>query len=158
MKNFFLILLLFILISGNSNADIFLDADKSVEIHQNEGKIIAAGNAKIRKEDQSITADKITSFYEKDKSGKISVDKIIAEGNVLVVSSKASVTADKGEYIPKEDIVKLYNNVTISQDGNIIKGDYAETNLKTGVSKLVSNKSGGRVSGVFKEKQTSKED
>lgn len=142
-----------LLLSTHAQAEITFDADNRIEIHQNENIVIAYGNAKVQKDGKAIIADKITSFYAKDANNKIAVDKIIAEGNVKITTQEATVTADKGEYILKEDIVKLYNNVTISQDGNNVKGDYAETNLKTGISKLISNKSGGRVSGVFKEKK-----
>lgn len=142
-----------ILYSTISSAEVTMDADERVEIYQNDGKIIAIGNAIVKKDDKAIKADKIIGFYKKDSNNKIAIDKIIAEGKVIITTQDAVVAADKGEYILKEDIVKLFNNVTISQNGNIIKGDYAETNLKTGISKLMSQKSGGRVSGVFKEKK-----
>lgn len=84
-----------------------------------------------------------------------------AVGNVKIDAKDGTVTADKGEYFLKQEIVKLYNNVTIAKDGNYVKGDKAETNLKTGISRLIadkptsdgSSKKGGRVTGVFKEKK-----
>lgn len=73
--------------------------------------------------------------------------------NVKIVTKDAEVTADRGVYLPKDNLVNLYDRVVIKQDGNFIRGDYAVTDLSTGVSRLLTRKgSGKRVSGVFREK------
>lgn len=75
--------------------------------------------------------------------------------NVKIVTKDAEVTADRGVYLPKDNLVNLYDRVVIKQDGNFIRGDYAVTDLSTGVSRLLTRKgSGKRVSGVFREKET----
>lgn len=154
MKKVVYIIFTFLAVSYTNTAfaEIYIDADEQIEFYQNDGKVIAIGNAKIRKDDQTIEADKITGFYEDKNNNKLNIDKIIAEGNVKINTKDIIATANRSEYLPKEDIVKLFDKVTISQNGNTITGDYAETNIKTGISKLVSKKTGGRVSGVFKEK------
>lgn len=77
--------------------------------------------------------------------------------NVKIVTKDAEVTADRGVYLPKDNLVNLYDRVVIKQDGNFIRGDYAVTDLSTGVSRLLTRKgSGKRVSGVFREKTKTK--
>lgn len=78
--------------------------------------------------------------------------------NVKIVTKDAEVTADRGVYLPKDNLVNLYDRVVIKQDGNFIRGDYAVTDLSTGVSRLLTRKgSGKRVSGVFAKRQRRKE-
>ena len=47
----------------------------------------------------------------------------------------------------------IRDSIVIEQNGNILKGDLAETDLNTGISKLLSSAKQRRVKGVFKEKQ-----
>ena len=94
-------------------------------------------------------------FFTKEsgKSSSLTLDKVNFSGNVKIVTKDATVTADRGTYFPQSGIVKLFDNVTINQSGNILHGDKAETNLNTGISKLLAGSKKGRVKGVFKEKK-----
>ncbi len=56
-----------------------------------------------------------------------------------------------GIYYPDKGKVYLYENVVINQNGNILKGDKAETDLNTGISKVLSGQS--RVSGIWYEEE-----
>ena len=97
----------------------------------------------------------MTAHFVKDKAEKLAVGKVDIAGNVKIVTKDGEITADSGTYFADDRLVKLFNNITINQKGNILKGDLAETNLNTGISKILSNKK-GRVSGVFKETKKEK--
>lgn len=100
-----------------------------------------------------VFSDRMISFFEKNAQGSLEMNRIEIYDHVKIVTKDAEVTADRGIYLPKEAQVKLYDHVVIAQDGNFIRGDYAVTDLNTGVSRLITKKgSGKRVSGVFKEK------
>ena len=100
-----------------------------------------------------VYADRMISFFEKNAQGALEMKRVEIYDNVKIVTKDAEVTADRGVYLPKDNLVNLYDRVVIKQDGNFIRGDYAVTDLSTGVSRLLTRKgSGKRVSGVFREK------
>lgn len=100
-----------------------------------------------------VFSDRMISFFEKNAQGALEMKRVEIYDNVKIVTKDAEVTADRGVYLPKENLVNLYDRVVIKQNGNFIRGDYAVTDLSTGVSRLLTRKgSGKRVSGVFHEK------
>ena len=125
----------------------------SITYYPHQQKAVAIGNVTILHQGNKVFADKLISYFKKGKSNTDEIDKIEIFGNVKITANEADVKADKGTYVPQTGIIKLYENVVINQKGNLLKGDLAESNLNTGVSKLLSNpSSGGRVFGVFKPK------
>ena len=128
-------------------------AADSITYYPSEQKAVAVGNVTIFHQGNKVFADNLVSYFKKGKNNAEELDKIEVFGNVKVAAKEADVKADKGTYTPQTGIIKLYENVVINQKGNFLKGDLAESDLNTGVSKLLSNpSSGGRVSGVFKLK------
>ncbi len=135
-----------------------ISAVQSITYYPSAQKAIALGDVEaIDKDNNKLYADIMTAYFEKDEKGQLQMQRVEADGNVKIVTKDATVTALKGIYKPQEAVIKLLDNVVISQDGNILKGDEAETNLNTGISRLLSQKKNGRVSGVFKEKSKEKE-
>lgn len=133
-----------------------ITAKESITYYPSQEKAVALGD--VYAEDQNknkIYADKMVAFFKKaGPDNKMEMEKVEIYGHVKIISKDADVIADKGLYLPKTAIVKLYDNVLINQQGNKIRGDFAETNLNTGISRLIAGKtSQGRVSGVFKEKK-----
>ena len=123
-------------------------------------KAIALGDVIATSQDNKIFADKMVALFEKNsKTQNLEINRLDIFDNVRIKTPQADVTADKGTYFPKTGIVELYDNVLINQNGNILKGDKAQTNLNTGVSKITAGKQ-NRVTGVFKEtkKETNKYD
>lgn len=133
-----------------------ITAKESITYYPSQDKAIALGD--VYAEDlnkNKIYGDKMIAFFKKTgPNNKLDMDKVEIYGHVKIISKDADVIADKGLYLPQTGIVKLFDNVLINQQGNKIRGDFAETNLNTGISKLIAGKtSQGRVSGVFKEKK-----
>ncbi len=121
-------------------------------------KAVAVGEVIISDNENKIYSEKLVSYFKKTAAGSLDIDRVEITNNVKITTKDTTVTAIRGEYLPQTGLVKLFDNVVIRQGQNILTGDRAESNLKTGVSRLISNKtSKGRVSGVFKEKEKTDE-
>lgn len=114
---------------------------------------IATGNVIATSKDNTVYSDKMISHFTKDTEGNLNMDKVEIYDHVKIITPQATATSDRGTYFPQKGMVTLFDNVIINQDGNILKGDYAETNLNTGISRMLSKNTHTRVSGVFKEKE-----
>ncbi len=135
-----------------------ITAKDNITYYPSQQKAIATGNVfATDKKNNKIYSDRMIAFFKKNaKSGALEMDKVEIYDHVKIVTDNANVTADKGLYLPQTGMVKLYDHVMIDQQGNKLQGDFAETNLNTGKSRIIAGKtSQGRVSGVFKEKKKS---
>ncbi len=134
-----------------------LTATQSITYDAKALKSTALGEVIARNPDYTIYSNKMVSYFDEDKKGQKTLNHvdIFGEKNpIKIVNKQAVVTGARGTYFPSENKLKIYDNVVITQDENILKGDYAETDLKTGISRLLSTQQkGGRVSGVFHSKK-----
>lgn len=135
-----------------------ITAKDSITYYPSVQKAIALGDVEATdKDNNKIFSQKMIAFFKKDEKGQMIMDKVEIYDNVKIVTKDATVIADKGLYLPKTAIIKLFDNVLIDQQGNKLKGDFAETNLNTGKSRILAGQtSKGRVSGIFKEKKKDK--
>ncbi len=135
-----------------------ITAENNISYYPNQQKAIALGNVQATDQEKNkIFSQKMIAFFKKDAGGQMVMDKVEIYDNVKIVTKDAVVTADKGLYLPKTAVVKLFDNVLIDQQGNKLKGDFAETNLNTGKSRIIAGQtSQGRVSGIFREKKKDK--
>lgn len=135
-----------------------ITAEESITYYPQAKKAIAIGNVHaVDKENNQIYSQKMIAFFIKDNQNKMVMDKVEIYNKVKIITKDATVWADKGLYLPKMGVIKLFDNVLIDQQGNKLKGDFAETNLNTGKSRIIAGKtSKGRVSGIFKEKKKDK--
>lgn len=145
------------LLKGNpakiKNESATITAEDGIKYTPSKNIAVAVGKVVAKEGENTIYSDHLTAYFSTDEKGKIDIDYIEIFSNLKIVSPNAIVTAEKGHYYPRKDKIELFNNVVIKQEENHLKGDYAETNLKTGVSKLISNKEKtGRVSGTFTPK------
>lgn len=133
-----------------------ITAKDSITYYPKQQKAIALGNvAAVDKDKNTLYADRMVAYFEKsgEKSQNMTLSKVDVFDNVKIVTKDAVVTADKGTYLPQNGLIKLFDNITINQQGNILRGDKAETDLNSGISKLISASPKKRVHGVFKEKK-----
>ncbi len=132
-----------------------ITAKENITYYPSVQKAVALGDVEATdKDNNKIFSQKMIAFFKKDEKGETVMDKVEIYDNVKIVTKDATVTADKGLYLPKIAVIKLFDNVLIDQQGNKLKGDFAETNLNTGKSRIIAGQtSKGRVSGIFKEKK-----
>ncbi len=136
-------------------ADADITAKGSITYYQSRRQAVARdGVIATDTKGNRVFADLMTAYFTDDGTGKLVLDKIDIEQNVKIISEDTTVTALRGTYLPRSGVVNLFEDVVINQNGNILKGARAESNLNTGISKMISGgTSHGRVSGVFKEKK-----
>ena len=135
--------------------EALITAKGPISYDENKLKAVAKNNVEVTEaKGTKIFADLMTAYFKKDSTDRLQLDHIDVAKNVKITSKGATVTAQRGKYTAATGIVDLFDDVIITQDGNVLKGSHAETNTKTGISKLLSgdDKTSGRVSGVFKEK------
>lgn len=136
------------------NADFNITSEGPIIYYQSQQKAVAQKNVKaIDNKGNHVYADLMTAWFVKDENNKLILDKIDIEQNVKITSKDATVTALKGTYHARLGKIFLYDDIVINQQGNILKGSKAETDLNTSISKILSGEKSGRVSGVFKEKK-----
>lgn len=133
--------------------DADIQAQGPITYYQNEQKAMASENVLATDaKGNTLQADAMTAYFTRDNTGKMIVDKIEIANNVTIKAQDTVITADRGTYYTSQGKIKLFDNIVINQNGNILKGAQAETDLNTNISKIVSDGAKGRVSGVFKEK------
>lgn len=126
-----------------------MHADKVIVFFKNEAvsKVEAYNNVKIVDGDNVMYADKVFAYLKSDGSQQI--EKIEAYNNVKVKTPDGEAKGDYGLYQPYKHEVELRRNVVIAQNGSVIYGDRAVTDLKTSVSRILSDAHKKRVSGVI---------
>ncbi|TAL34787.1 MAG: hypothetical protein EPN97_07960 [Alphaproteobacteria bacterium] len=129
-----------------------LTAKDSVEFFAQENRLTATGDAVAVKSPDTLKADVMNAYFQKDAQGKLAMHKVTASGHVVIQTAKETVYGDKGTYdIPAQKAV-LTGKVKIYQDRNWLEGTRAEVDMKTGISQLFAEGSPateGRVKGVF---------
>jgi lipopolysaccharide export system protein LptA len=81
-------------------------------------------------------------------SGSQRLERIEAFGDVHVSTEAEIAIGDRGVYNADTGIAVLAGNVKITRGQNLLKGDYAEVNTNTGISRLLSSDA-RQVRGLF---------
>ncbi|MBN9081227.1 MAG: hypothetical protein BGP04_23375 [Rhizobiales bacterium 62-17] len=152
-----------VLPGGNSKSPVNVDAAK-LEYFDKEQKAVYSGGVVARQGEATMRASTLTVIFERDPaSGEGStassgggagagatgnqVKRIEATGPVTVVEKERVGTGDRGIYERAENKVYLIGNPTLSECGNVVKGDkdsrliYDLTNNRAQIT--------GRVSSTF---------
>ena len=105
--------------------DLNIYADKQVEIHQNEQKLVALGNAKATQDGRTVIADKLTAYYQKTPAGKTTFSKLQANGNVKADIQNSKAFGEEMIYDLSKDEVTLTGKPgkVINPNGDIITAE-----------------------------------
>jgi lipopolysaccharide export system protein LptA len=157
---------------ANSKEPISIDADK-LDYFDKEQKAIYTGNVVAIQGDSKLTCTVLTIFLAKAEpqasdaagnaaaatpaaatgvgvgSGGSQVKHMDAAGPVTVISKTQVATGDRGSYDKDQNKVWLFGNVTLSDSGNVTKGDKLTYDLTTGEAVVEVDKSSERVHGQF---------
>jgi lipopolysaccharide export system protein LptA len=142
-----------VLPGGNSKAPVNIDASK-LEYFDKEQKAIYSGGVVARQGDATMRATTLTIFFDKDSTpaegtatGANQLKRIEAAGPVTIVEKQRVGTGDRGIYERAENKVYLIGNPTLSECGNVVKGD-KDSRL---IYDLANNRAqvSGRVSSTF---------
>ncbi|MBY0500818.1 MAG: hypothetical protein K2P93_02305 [Alphaproteobacteria bacterium] len=124
-----------------------LTARDSIEYWHTKNQGIARGNAvaQFPEKEELVQADTLVAYFlpssEKPEEGKKKqeIDRVEAEGNMLASGPKGIVTGERGVYFGKTNMVEVFNNVKVTQGGNVIEGGYARANLETNVAEMYTH-------------------
>lgn len=135
-----------------------ITAEEHITYYPSQQKAVAEGNVFATNGESKIYSDSMIAYFEKDAAGKTAIKQVKVFGNVKILTKDGTVWADRGTYLPKQGLIKLYDNITLDQNGNKLHGDLAETDLNTGISKMLTAPgTKKRVTGVFIEKSKEKD-
>ena len=114
----------------------------------NEKQVIAIGAASYQDDNgRVVEGERVVAFLDEEGA----IESIDAEGNAKVVTPKGIVaTADRLDYGSATDSADLFGNVEIIDRDNILRGARAEVEFDKEISRLLSDNTGKRVTGVLK--------
>ena len=146
-----------------SHSPILINSDE-LEVVQEEHKAIFTGNVVAVQDDTHLKSEKMTVYYKGDSerpSGKTpdkpkqksasptapeknSIEKIVVEKNVFMTTPDETASGDHGIYDVEHHKIYLNDNVVLTKDKNVIKGDRLAHDLETGVSTMNANETNGK--------------
>ena len=153
---------------GNSKDPISIDADKLV-YYDKDQKAVYSGNVIAIQGDSKLTCSVLVIFLNRAASqtadagapsrdgplasgsgpGGSQLKRMEATGPVTLVSKTQVATGERAVYDKAEDKVWLIGNVTLSDGGNVTKGDKLTYDLSTGQAVVEVGQSSQRVHGQF---------
>lgn len=110
-------------------------------------RVVGLGDAIYRGDDgRRVEGDRVVAFLNADGA----VDTIDSYGNAKVVTPKGIIaTADTLNYVAETDRAELFGDVEVIDQDNIMRGARAEVEFDKEISRLLSDGSGKRVTGVL---------
>ena len=134
IKDYFLINGRNIILTSGKNT---LKSNKKIEYWRSKNIAIATGQAKAKKDNEFVVlADKLV-WYLQEKNQKTTVKKLLGFKNVSIKTNNEVAFSDKAIYNNETEICKLYGNVKLQRGESFLIGEYAEVDLRSGISKLL---------------------
>ncbi len=134
LKDYFLIKGKNIILTSESN---ILKSKEKLEYWRSKNIAIASGKAEaIKNKEFSVLADKLV-WYLQETEKKTTVKKILGFKNVSIKTNNEVAFSDKAIYNNETEICKLFGNVKLQRGESFLLGEYAEVDLKKGISKLL---------------------
>jgi len=126
-----------------SSKEDFVTARDSLEYWNQQGAVVARGNAVAGQADREIHADLLTGYFRIEPNGAKKMYQVEATGNVRLISQGSVARARKLVYNLDTDVAVLEGDVKITRGKNQLNGQRAVYNLKTGQAKITGG--GGKV-------------
>ena len=133
-----------------------LNASEKIEYWRAKNVAVAIGKATATKTGEFVIKSEKLVWHVQKNGETLDVVKILGFKNVSIKTQNEVAFSDKALYNKNKEICKLFGNVKLQKGDSILIGDYAEVNMKTGISKLLpspaSKKSGGdKVKAIIKK-------
>lgn len=116
----------------DSDAPIDIDAER-IEVRDKDRLVLFEGGVKVRQEGLSLDAQRIRMRYTRTGSANPTVLRIDAEGGVQLRSRSETANAQWGIYDVEAEQITLGGLVTLARNGEFVRGNRLELNLKSGV-------------------------
>jgi len=134
-------------------------ANESLEYWANKNMAIARGDALAIRDDRRLRGDVLVAYFTvPDAQGKRKLRRLEAYQNVHVSTPSEIVRGDRGIYNVESGIATIIGSVKITRGDDQMNGDYAEVDMKSGVSRMLRSPegSGGRVKVLLKPSKSEK--
>lgn len=138
-----------------TNADGTVTAKKALQYWANERVAVADGDAFAEdREKRRVYADKLVAFFREDAGaakpvnaaaarGRGDITYIQGFGNVRVETPGETVRGQRGTYNVDTGVVTLDGGVRMTQNNNVLAGEYAVVNLRGGRTQVFSTRQAG---------------
>ena len=134
LKDYFLINGKNIILTSEKN---ILKSNKKLEYWRSKNIAIATGKAEAKKDNEFVVlADKLV-WYLQERNQKTTVKKLLGFNNVSIKTNNEVAFSDKAIYNNDTEICKLFGNVKLQRGESFLIGEYAEVDLRSGISKLL---------------------
>ena len=134
LRDYFLINCKNIILTSEKNT---LKSNKKLEYWRSKNIAIATGSAEAKKDNEFVVlADKLV-WYLQERNQKTTVKKLLGFNNVSIKTNNEVAFSDKAIYNNETEICKLYGNVKLQKGESFLIGEYAEVDLRSGISKLL---------------------
>jgi lipopolysaccharide export system protein LptA len=120
-----------------------LTAKDRLEYSDRTREASAHGEVTVVREGQRLEAEHMVATLAPGSAGELALSKVEATGNVRIATPREFVRADRGTYDVEKQFAVLTGGVKVTQDQNQLNGEYAEVDLKSGVSRLLGAPPGG---------------
>jgi lipopolysaccharide export system protein LptA len=115
-----------------------ITAHQSLEYWEEKRMAVARGEAVAVRADKRLRADVLVAHFREGEGGELEMYRLEAFRDVHISTPTEILRADYGNYDIESSIVTLTGSVKITRCNTQLNGEYAEMNLNTGVSKLLS--------------------
>ena len=146
----------------NTDKPIEITAD-ALDVFQEEHRAVFSGHVVAIQGDVRLKSDKMNVFYKqqdeaapkaKNTAGEQeAIDKIEVSGNVFLSTPQETASGEIGVYDVAGKQIHLNNQVVLTREKNVLKGDHLTYNIATGKSVITGGKQdenkGRRVRALF---------
>lgn len=115
------------LFSPTGGIPIDITSDDGIEIDRVNKVITAVGNAKVIRQDVTLTADELMAYYEEDEDNNTVFWRLDAKGNLKIIAPEGELIAEHGVYDVKQEIIVVYGS---SDKPVIITGEQGQAIAK----------------------------
>ena len=124
-----------------------ITARDSLEYWETKQMAVARGEAEAVREDKRVKADVLTAHFEPGPDGSQELKRIEGFGNVRITTPQEYARGNRGTYYVDRELASLAGDVKITREDNQLNGEFAEVNLKTGISRLLPGPPGSVTKG-----------
>ena len=141
--------------SKNRDQPVHIEA-ATLEVRDKERMATFSGNVLVVQGDTKLRCKVLVGHYDNNQpramkaanpgaGGSQQISRLEAKGGVVVTQQDQTATGETGLFDMKANTITLLGNVTVSQGGNVVRGERLVVDMTTGVSTVDAGNSRGPV-------------
>lgn len=129
--------------------NLTVTATQNLEYWEQKKLAVARGSAIAQSGDRRIAADILSAYVEPAGQNEGKLQRVEAIGAVVITTSAEMAKGKEAVYDAASGLATLCGDVEVRRGDNVLRGNCAEVNLNTGVSRLVGG--GANVTGLVRQ-------